>query len=33
MIQRPTKSLMVAETSVKASIQQLLKAMIPSLEC
>jgi len=33
MIQRPTKSSMVAEVSAEASTQGLLEAMIPSLEC
>jgi hypothetical protein len=33
MIQRPTKSLMVAEASAKASIQGFLESMISSLEC
>jgi len=33
MIQRPTKSLMVAEASVEASTQGLLEAMIPSFKC
>jgi hypothetical protein len=33
MIQRPTKSLMVAKASAEASTQRFLEALIPSLEC
>ncbi len=33
VIQRPTKSSMVAEASAEASTQGLLEAMIPSFEC
>jgi hypothetical protein len=33
MIQRPTKSLMVAEANAEALTQEFLEVMIPSLEC